>query len=115
MTTTPIADQAAVLGAQMNAIAGSTSTAPTASAGSWMRTSKRPSTRSTTRPSWTRGRARVEDKRVLRLVKAFLKAVVLTEDHNHEDALTGTPQGGNLSPLLANIALSALDEHLTRP
>ena len=28
---------------------------------------------------------------------------------------TGTPQGGILSPLLANIALTALDEHLMRP
>ncbi|WP_371672298.1 group II intron reverse transcriptase/maturase [Streptomyces sp. NBC_00289] len=62
-----------------------------------------------------RVRGRVKDKRVLRLVKAFLKAGVLTEDNNREDTLTGTPQGGILSPLLANIALSALDEHLTRP
>ncbi|HEX4087895.1 MAG TPA: group II intron maturase-specific domain-containing protein, partial [Trebonia sp.] len=31
-----------------------------------------------------------------------------------EDSLTGTPQGGILSPLLANIALSALDEHFAR-
>src|SRR5207342_409513 len=30
-----------------------------------------------------------------------------------EDTLTGTPQGGILSPLLANIALSVLDEHFT--
>ncbi|MFJ5036162.1 group II intron reverse transcriptase/maturase [Streptomyces sp. NPDC088560] len=62
-----------------------------------------------------RVRERVKDKRVLRLVKAFLKAGVLTEDNNREDTLTGTPQGGILSPLLANIALSALDEHLTGP
>ena len=31
-----------------------------------------------------------------------------------EDTLTGTPQGGILSPLLANIALSTLDEHFDR-
>ncbi|WP_435060514.1 group II intron reverse transcriptase/maturase [Streptomyces sp. bgisy060] len=62
-----------------------------------------------------RVRERVNDKRVLRLVKAFLKAGVLTEDNSREDTLTGTPQGGILSPLLANIALSALDEHLTGP
>ncbi|MZE51473.1 group II intron reverse transcriptase/maturase [Streptomyces sp. SID5770] len=62
-----------------------------------------------------RVRARVKDKRVLRLVKAFLKAGVLTEAGDREDTMTGTPQGGILSPLLANIALSALDEHLTRP
>ncbi|KJK58396.1 hypothetical protein [Saccharothrix sp. ST-888] len=55
-------------------------------------------------------RARISDKRVLALVKAFLKAGVM----NHgmfEDTGTGTPQGGILSPLLANIALTALDEH----
>ncbi|QHA08241.1 group II intron reverse transcriptase/maturase [Streptomyces broussonetiae] len=62
-----------------------------------------------------RVRARVKDKRVLLLVKAFLKAGVLTETGHREDSLTGTPQGGILSPLLANIALSALDEHLTGP
>jgi RNA-directed DNA polymerase len=51
---------------------------------------------------------------VLALVKAFLKAGVLTEDHSLQETYTGTPQGGILSPLLANIALSALDEHLMR-
>ncbi|MER6505079.1 reverse transcriptase/maturase family protein [Streptomyces sp. NPDC001455] len=62
-----------------------------------------------------RVRVRAKDKHVLRLVKAFLKTGVLTEDNNREDTLTGTPQGGILSPVLANIALSALDEHLTGP
>ena len=40
-----------------------------------------------------RVRARVKDKRVLALVKAFLKAGVLTELGEHRDTLTGTPQG----------------------
>jgi RNA-directed DNA polymerase len=62
-----------------------------------------------------RVRARVKDKRVLRLVKAFLKAGILTELGEVEDTHTGTPQGGILSPLLANIALSVLDEHLHAP
>jgi RNA-directed DNA polymerase len=62
-----------------------------------------------------RVRARVKDKRVLALVKAFLKAGVMTETGDREDSATGTPQGGILSPLLANIALSALDEHLHAP
>jgi RNA-directed DNA polymerase len=62
-----------------------------------------------------RVRARVKDKRVLALVKAFLKAGVLTELGEHRETLTGTPQGGILSPLIFNIALSALDEHLTAP
>src|SRR4029077_15892639 len=57
-----------------------------------------------------RVRDRIGDKRVLGLVKAFLKAGVLSEDGINRDTDTGTPQGGILSPLLANIALSALDE-----
>ena len=62
-----------------------------------------------------RVRARVKDQRVLALVKAFLKAGVMTETGRHEDSPTGTPQGGILSPLLANIALHALDEHVHGP
>jgi RNA-directed DNA polymerase len=58
-----------------------------------------------------RVRHRIGDKRVLGLVKAFLKAGILTEDGAERDTATGTPQGGILSPLLANIALSVLDEH----
>jgi RNA-directed DNA polymerase len=56
-------------------------------------------------------RARVGDKRVLGLVKSFLKAGILSGDGVERDTITGTPQGGILSPLLANIALSVLDEH----
>ena len=41
-----------------------------------------------------RARARVKDKRVLGLVKAFLKAGILTELGGHQDTHTGTPQGG---------------------
>jgi len=59
----------------------------------------------------SRLRARIKDKRICALVKAFLKAGVLTELGDREQTLTGTPQGGILSPLLANIALSALDDH----
>lgn len=62
-----------------------------------------------------RVRARVKDKRVLALVKAFLKAGVLTELGEHRDTYTGTPQGGILSPLIFNIAMTALDEHLMAP
>jgi RNA-directed DNA polymerase len=62
-----------------------------------------------------RVRARVKDKRALALVKAFLKAGVLSELGEHRETLTGTPQGGILSPLIFNVALSALDEHLTAP
>lgn len=62
-----------------------------------------------------RVRARIKDKRVLALVKAFLKAGVLSEQAGLQESDTGTPQGGILSPLLANIALSALDEHVMAP
>jgi RNA-directed DNA polymerase len=58
-----------------------------------------------------RMRRRVGDKRVLGLVRAFCKAGILTEAGQVQDTITGTPQGGILSPLLANIALSVLDEH----
>lgn len=59
-----------------------------------------------------RVRRRVGDKRVLALVKAFLKAGILTEGGSLKVSSTGTPQGGILSPLLANIALTVLDEYV---
>jgi RNA-directed DNA polymerase len=62
-----------------------------------------------------RVRMRIKDKRVLALVKAFLKAGILSELGERRDTPTGTPQGGILSPLLANIALSVLDDHLHAP
>lgn len=58
-----------------------------------------------------RVRARIKDKKVLALVKSFLKAGALTHLGTLERGDTGTPQGGIISPLLANIALSVLDEH----
>jgi RNA-directed DNA polymerase len=60
-----------------------------------------------------RVRRRIGDKAVVGLVKAFLSAGILSEDGVNRDTITGTPQGGILSPLLANIALSTLDEHFT--
>jgi RNA-directed DNA polymerase len=59
-------------------------------------------------------RMRIKDKRVCALVKAFLRTGIFTELGDREETLTGTPQGGILSPLLANIALSALDDHCTQ-
>jgi len=56
-------------------------------------------------------RKRVGDKRVLALVKAFLKAGVLDDYGKVRGSHAGTPQGGILSPLMANLALSVLDEH----
>jgi RNA-directed DNA polymerase len=58
-----------------------------------------------------RVRMRIKDRKVLALVKAFLKAGILTELSGWEGTYTGTPQGGILSPLLANIALSILDDY----
>jgi RNA-directed DNA polymerase len=61
-----------------------------------------------------RVRQRVGDKRVLALVKAFLKAGVLTGDGTLSDTDAGTPQGSILSPLLSNVALSVLDEFIAQ-
>ncbi|MFC3898471.1 group II intron reverse transcriptase/maturase [Lentzea rhizosphaerae] len=61
-----------------------------------------------------RVRARVADKRVLALVKAFLKSGILGEDRLLRRTTAGTPQGSILSPLLSNVALSVLDEHIAR-
>lgn len=56
-------------------------------------------------------RKRVGERRVLVLVKAFLKAGVLDGFGVLRGSRAGTPQGGILSPPLANLALSVLDEH----
>ena len=75
------------------------------------RTSKPVSTKLDHTALMDRLRVRIKDKRTCALVKAFLKSGVMTELGDREETLTGTPQGGILSPLLANIALSALDDH----
>lgn len=55
----------------------------------------------------------VADGNILKLVQRFLSAGVM-EDGVVQSATLGTPQGGVLSPLLANIALNFLDWHLDR-
>ncbi len=55
----------------------------------------------------------IRDKRVLGLIGRYLRAGVLTEGVVVRSA-EGTPQGGPLSPLLANIYLDALDRELER-
>jgi RNA-directed DNA polymerase len=57
--------------------------------------------------------ARVADKRVLKLIRAFLNAGVM-EDGLVRPVDEGTPQGGPLSPLLSNLVLDDLDKELTR-
>src|SRR6202008_2595828 len=58
--------------------------------------------------------ARMPDKRVLKLIRAFLNAGVL-EDGLVRPVDEGTPQGGPLSPFLSNIVLDDLDKELARP
>ena len=57
--------------------------------------------------------AKVKDQRVLRLIGNYLRAPVQL-DGRLEKRTRGTPQGGPLSPLLANIYLDALDTELER-
>lgn len=57
--------------------------------------------------------ARVSDKRLLKLIRAFLQAGVM-EDGLVSPIDEGTPQGGPLSPLLSNLMLDDLDRELTR-
>lgn len=59
-------------------------------------------------------RERIGDRKILALIRAFLRAGVMKEGGRYARSLTGTPQGGILSPLLANIYLSALDRHFER-
>ena len=56
---------------------------------------------------------RISDRRVLKLLRKWLRAGVLEEGEVRK-ATTGTPQGGVISPLLANIYLDALDEAWAR-
>jgi RNA-directed DNA polymerase len=56
---------------------------------------------------------RVADKRMLKLIRAFLKAGVM-EDGLVSPVDEGTPQGGPLSPLLSNLVLDELDQELER-
>jgi RNA-directed DNA polymerase len=56
---------------------------------------------------------RVEDKRLLNLIRAFLNAGVM-ENGLVSPSVEGTPQGGPLSPLLSNLVLDELDRELER-
>lgn len=55
----------------------------------------------------------IGDKKVLRLINAYLKAGMM-EGGLAEQRISGTPQGGPLSPLLSNIVLDELDKELER-
>ena len=56
---------------------------------------------------------RINDKRLLKLLRAFLTAGVL-EQGLVSPTVAGTPQGGPLSPLLSNIVLDELDREVAR-
>jgi RNA-directed DNA polymerase len=56
---------------------------------------------------------RVEDKRLRKLIRAFLNAGVM-ENGLVSPSVKGTPQGGPLSPLLSNLVLDELDRELER-
>src|SRR5664280_568912 len=56
---------------------------------------------------------RVEDKRLLKLIRAFLNAGVM-ENGLVSPSVEGTPQGGPLSPLLSNLVLNEFDQELER-
>jgi RNA-directed DNA polymerase len=57
---------------------------------------------------------RIGDRKMLRLVSGFLRAGVIERHGGFAETLTGTPQGGVASPLLANVYLSVLDRHFAR-
>ena len=56
---------------------------------------------------------RIKDKRLLKLIRAFLNAGVM-ENGVESPSVEGTPQGGPLSPLLSNIVLDELDREIER-
>lgn len=56
---------------------------------------------------------KVKDKRVLRLIKRYLRAGVI-DNQLYSESREGVPQGGPLSPLLANIMLDPLDKELEK-
>lgn len=57
---------------------------------------------------------RIEDKRVLSMVRGMLRAGIVMPDGVVPKNREGTPQGGPLSPLLSNIVLDELDQELAR-
>lgn len=60
-----------------------------------------------------RVRRRISDRKVLRLIHAFLKAGIMVEG-TVRHPVTGSPQGGIISPMLSNIYLTAIDERYGR-
>jgi len=59
-------------------------------------------------------REKIKDRKVLGLIRRYLNAGVVLPDGIREATPQGVPQGGPLSPLLANITLDPLDKELER-
>ena len=59
-------------------------------------------------------REKIHDRKVLGLIRRYLEAGVVLPDGSREATPQGVPQGGPLSPLLANITLDPLDKELER-
>jgi RNA-directed DNA polymerase len=59
-------------------------------------------------------KARIADGRVLAMVEGFLRAGVLEESKGWQPTERGTPQGGVISPLLANLYLNPFDHQMAR-
>lgn len=57
---------------------------------------------------------RISDRRILKLIRMWLKTPVF-EDNRLTKSKKGTPQGGVISPLLANIYLNLIDKAVSRP
>lgn len=55
----------------------------------------------------------IEDGDVISIVRKYLVSGIMIDDE-YEDSIVGTPQGGNLSPLLANIMLNELDKEMEK-
>src|SRR5215207_6405208 len=62
----------------------------------------------------TQLREKVSERMVLALIRRYLRAGVMLPDGTLEATPQGVPQGGPLSPLLANIVLDPLDKELER-
>lgn len=58
-------------------------------------------------------RKRISDRRILTLIRRYLRTGVVIDETFH-DTVEGTPQGGPLSPLLANLHLDRLDRELEK-